>query len=161
MLQITEAFDKYKGSMEKVGRALDRYSSNALLDKTFYFDLALFCFITGNNDMHLKNFSMIESPSGWILSPAYDLLNVAIVLPEDNEELALTLAGKKNKLKQEHFELLGEGMGLTYKQIKGAFNRMIRNKKKALHWIERSFLSDKMKISYRDLLEGRYKQINL
>lgn len=95
MYQITEAFDKYKSSMEKVGQALDTYSSNTLLDKTYFFDLALFSFMTGNNDMHLKNFSMVENPSGWGLAPAYDLLNVAIVFPEDKEEIALTLMGKK------------------------------------------------------------------
>jgi serine/threonine-protein kinase HipA len=161
MFQITEAFDKYKGSMEKVGTALGSYSGNTLLDKTFYFDLVLFSFISGNNDMHLKNFSMIESPSGWVLSPAYDLLNVAIVFPEDSEELALTLVGKKKNLKREHFEQLGEELALTPKQIKGAFNRMIKNKSRAFDWIDRSFLSDKMKTAYKELLEGRYKQLGL
>jgi serine/threonine-protein kinase HipA len=159
MFQITEAFDKYKSSMEKIGKALDSYSSNTLLDKTFFFDLALFSFLTGNNDMHLKNFSMIESPSGWALSPAYDLLNIAIVFPEDTEELALTLVGKKKKLKREHFEQLAEGLGLTSKQIKGAFNRMIKNKSKAFNWIDQSFLSNEMKTAYKELLEGRYKQL--
>ncbi len=161
MFQITEAFDKYKSSMEKVGRALDSYSSNTLLDKSFFFDLSLFSFLTGNNDMHLKNFSMIESPSGWVLSPAYDLLNVAIVLPEDTEELALTLGGKKKKLKLEHFEKLGEGLGLTTKQIKGAFNRMVNNKSKAIKWIDRSFLSNSMKVAYHEVIEQRYEQLGL
>jgi len=161
MFQITEAFDKYKSSMEKVGKALGKYASNTLLDKIFYFDLAVFSFLTGNNDMHLKNFSMIEIASGWALSPAYDLLNVAIVLPEDSEELALTLAGKKKKLKKEHFEQLGEGLGLTSKQIKGSFNRMIRNKSKAFDWIDRSFLSKEMKIAYKEVLEERYTQLGL
>lgn len=161
MFQITEAFDKYKGSMEKVGSALDSYSSNTLLDKTFYLDLALFSFLTGNNDMHLKNFSMIESLSGWGLSPAYDLLNVAIVLPENTEELALTLAGKKKKLKRAHFEQLGEGLGLTPKQIKGTFNRMIKNRSSASDWIDRSFLSDEMKNAYKKVLEARYQQLGL
>jgi len=161
MFQITEAFDKYKGSMEKVGKALDSYSNNTLLDKTFYFDLALFSFLTGNNDMHLKNFSMIESPSGWVFSPAYDLLNVAIVFPDDTEEFALTLAGNKKKLKREHFEQLGEGLGLTPKQIKVAFNRIIKNKSHASDWIERSFLSDDMKSAYNDVFEERYRQLGL
>lgn len=156
MFQITEAFDKYKSSMEKVGKALDSYSSNTLLDKTYFFDLALFSFITGNNDMHLKNFSMIETPSGWGLSPAYDLLNVTILFPEDSEELALTLAGKKKKLKREHFEQLALGLGLTPKQIKATFNRLIKNKSKAYDWIDRSFLSNNMKSAYKQILEERY-----
>lgn len=161
MFQITEAFDKYKGSMEKIGKALDSYSANTLLDKIFYFELAVFCFLSGNNDMHLKNFSMIENPFGWALAPAYDLLNVAILLPEDTEELALTLAGKKKKLKRQHFEQLGVGLGLTPKQIKGTFNRMIKNKLKAFDWIDRSFMSSEMKYAYKEVLEGRYRQLGL
>ena len=161
MFQATEAFDKYKGSMEKVGNALESYSSNTLLDKTFFFDLTLFSFLTGNNDMHLKNFSMIESPHGWVLAPAYDLLNVAIVFPEDSEELALTLVGKKKKLKREHFEQFGEGLGLTPKQIKGSFNRIAKNKSLAFDWINQSFLSDDMKTSYNNLLTERYKQLKI
>lgn len=159
MFQVTEAFDKYKSSMEKVGKALNSYSENTLLDQVFYFELALFSFLTGNNDMHLKNFSMIESVSGWVLSPAYDLLNVVILFPEDAEELALTLVGKKNKLKKEHFVQLGEGLGLTPKQIAGAFNRVLKNKHKAISWVENSFLSNEMKELYIGVLEDRYNRL--
>lgn len=161
MFQITEAFDKYKGSMEKIGKALDAYSSNTLLDKTYFFDLALFSFLTGNNDMHLKIFSMIETPSGWGLAPAYDLLSVALVFPEDEEELALTLAGKKKKLNRGHFEQLALGMGLTLKQIKGAFHRMQKNKSKAWKLIDRSFLSEEMKSAYRNIISERYLRLEL
>ncbi|EID75296.1 HipA domain-containing protein [Imtechella halotolerans] len=159
MFQITEAYDKYKSSMEKVGKALDSYSNNTLLDKIFYFELAIFSFLTGNNDMHLKNFSMIESPSGWILAPAYDLLNVSIVLPEDIEELALTIEGKKRKLRKTHFEHLGQGLGLTDRQIQGVFKRMLKNKSKAITWIDNSFLSDDMKTAYKGILETRYERL--
>jgi serine/threonine-protein kinase HipA len=159
LFQVTEAYDKYKGSMEKVGKAIGQYSSNTLLDKIFFFELTLFSFLTGNNDMHLKNFSMIESLSGWILAPAYDLLNVCIVLPEDTEELALTLGGKRRKLKKEHFERLGDLLALTDKQIKGVFRRMLKNKPKAMQLINVSFLSDEMKASYITVLENRYQRI--
>lgn len=159
MFQITEAYEKYKSSMEKVGKALDSYSNNTLLDKIFYFELAIFSFLTGNNDMHLKNFSMIESPSGWVLAPAYDLLNVAILLPEDTEELALTLEGKKQKLKKVHFEHLGQGLGLTDRQIQGVFNRMFKNKPKAIKWIDHSFLSNDMKAAYKEVLGTRYERL--
>ncbi len=147
--------------MEKVGKAIGHYSTNPLLDKVNYLDLAIFSFLTGNNDMHLKNFSMIEGPSGWVLAPAYDLLNVAIINPEDTEELALTLDGKKRKLKREHFAQLGIGLGLTLKQIKGSFDRMIKNKSKAIGWIDQSFLSDDMKKAYKELLDLKYNQLGL
>lgn len=161
MYQITEAFDKYRSSMEKVGKALHAYSANTLLDKVYFFELALFSFLTGNNDMHLKNFSMIENPLGWVLAPAYDLLNVAIIFPEDTEELALTLQGKKKKLKREHFEQLGKGMGLTEKQIRGVFKRMEKHRTEAEGWIDKSFLSDKMKEDYLEVLEKRYRRLGI
>lgn len=161
MFQITEAFDKYKSSMEKVGKALNSYSTNTLLDKIFFFELTLFCFLTGNNDMHLKNFSMIESPSGWILSPAYDLLNASILNPDDDEELALTLGGKKKKLKREHFVQFGLALGLTEKQIEGAFKRLERFTPKIEEWIDRSFLSDSMINAYKGVLEKGYKQLKM
>ena len=159
MFQITEAFDKYKSSMEKVGKALDSYSDNTLLDKVFFFELTLFSFLTGNNDMHLKNFSMIQSASGWLLAPAYDLLNVTIANPNDKEELALTLEGKKSNLKYVHFESLGKGLGLTKKQLKGVFDRFHKKKENAIHWIDNSFLSNEMKTEYITVLKERYARI--
>jgi len=144
MFQILDAFDKYKSSMEKVGKALDAFSNNTLLDKLYFFELSVFSFLTGNNDMHLKNFSMIYNGNEWSLAPAYDLLNVAIVNPNDTEELALTLEGKKKKLKREHFERFGKGLDLNDKQIESVFNRMIKNKPVAMQWIDNSFLEKKL-----------------
>jgi serine/threonine-protein kinase HipA len=160
MFQITEAFDKYKSSMEKLGKALKEYSDRTMLDVISLFELTLFCFLTGNNDMHLKNFSMIKSPSGWIFAPAYDLLNVAIANPDDKEELALTLAGKKKKITRHHFECFGSELGLTNKQIQGTFHRFEKNSAKAIELIHQSFLSDSMKQSYMELLEERYRRIS-
>ncbi|WP_420385752.1 HipA domain-containing protein [Roseivirga sp.] len=159
MFQITEAFDKYRGSMEKIGKALNEYSENTLLDKVFLFELTLFCFLTGNNDMHLKNFSMINSPAGWILAPAYDMLNVSILLPEDTEELALTVDGRKKNISRANFENFAKGMGLTAKQIDGVFQRMKSNKHQAIQWIENSFLSSDMTNRYISTLESRYQRL--
>ena len=156
MFQITEAVDKYKSSMEKVGKALEENSSNTLLDTLYFLELGVFSFLTGNNDMHLKNFSMINSGDIWSLAPAYDLLNVAIVNPDDTEELALTLEGKKKKLKWEHFERLGKKLGLNDKQLKSMATRFIKNKPIALKWINNSFLSAEYKEKYKILLEDRY-----
>lgn len=156
MFQITEAFDKYKSSMEKIGKALNEYSENTLLDKLYFLEVTIFSFLTGNNDMHLKNFSMINTGEHWTLAPAYDLLNVAIVNPEDTEELALTLEGKKKKLKWEHFQRLGLQLNLNEKQIKGIAKRFKKNKPIAIDWINNSFLSDEFKNKYKVLLEERY-----
>lgn len=159
MFQITEAYDKYKSSMEKVGKALKFHSANTMLDMVFLFEISLFCFLTGNNDMHLKNFSLINSPTGWILAPAYDLLNVSIVNPEDKEELALTLEGKKSNLKRIHFENLAKKLGLNEKQTQGVFKRFFGKKNEALNWIDNSLLSNTMKVNYIQLLEERYNRI--
>ncbi len=159
MFQITEATDKYKSSMEKVGKALEEHSSNTLLDSLYFLELTIFCFLTGNNDMHLKNFSMINSGTNWSLAPAYDLLNVAILNPDDTEELALTLEGKKKKLKWEHFERLGKKLGLNDKQLKSMAKRIHKNKTVALEWINNSFLSTEYKEKYVMLLNEKYTSL--
>ena len=159
MFQITEAFDKYKSSMEKVGKAIGEYSINPRLDKLNLFELTVFCFLTGNNDMHLKNFSMIQSASGWKLAPYYDLLNVAIANPSDREELALTMVGKKSNFNPDHFYQFGTDLGLNLKQIAGVFRRIRKNKDQTISWINRSFLSLEMKSAYLELLENRYERI--
>ena len=161
MFQITEAYDKYKSSVEKIGKAIESYSDQALLDKIFFFELIVFSFLTGNNDMHLKNFSMIKSNIGWTLAPAYDLLNVTIINPEDSEEMALTLCGKKRKLKRAHFDTLANNLRLIQNQINGVYKRMQKNKSKAIELINESFLSNEMKTAYCDLLESRYSQMEL
>lgn len=102
---------------------------------------------------------MITTTSGWILAPAYDLLNVAIVNPADKEELALTVESKKSKIKLEDFIKFGNRLDLNDKQIKGVFKRFLKNRPKAIALINKSFLSEKMKTKYLELLENRYKII--
>ena len=157
MFQITEAFDKYKSSMEKVGKAVNEYSSNTLLDVVRLFEVVVFSFITANNDMHLKNFSMILQGENWIFSPAYDLLNVQLHLPEDKEETALTIGGKKNRLTKADFINLGFKFGLSARQIENIFKRFIKEEEKMLRLIEISFLDKQNKNIYKDLLDCRLK----
>src|ERR1700679_1644951 len=91
--------------------------------------LSVFSFMTGNNDMHLKNFPMLLQPGGtWDMAPAYDLLNVSIVNPDEDEELALPIDGKKKKLNRTHFQTFGKGLRLNDRQINAVFNRMAKNK---------------------------------
>jgi len=160
MFQIVEAFDKYRSSMERVGKAIAAYTANTFLDLANYFELTVFCFLTGNNDMHLKNFSLINTDNAsWGLSPAYDLLNVAIANPADKEELALTVDARKSKLNRAGFVRFGEGLGLSSRQINNTFDRLKRNKEKALDLISISFLSESNKQAYMRLLEERYARI--
>jgi serine/threonine-protein kinase HipA len=156
MFQITEAYDKYRSSMERIAKALDNYSHKKQMDKILLLEMIVFCYLIGNNDMHLKNFSMIEDAYGWCLAPAYDLLNIKILIPEDEEELALTLSGKKRKFKREHFFEFAQGTGLSEKQIQNVFKRFTKRKSAAKDLINQSFLSEKMKIRYSELMEERY-----
>jgi serine/threonine-protein kinase HipA len=156
MFQILEAFDKYKSSMERIGKAIAAYSSSTLLDQSYYFELALFSYLTGNNDMHLKNFSMLNSKGGWNLSPAYDLLNVTIANPKDEDELALTIEGKKSSFRPEHFQRFGAGLGLTEKQIQNTYTNFLKNKEKAFSLLDSSFLSQEMIDGYKALMNKRY-----
>lgn len=111
--------------------------------------------------MHLKNFSLIIEDETWNLSPAYDLLNVHIVLPEDPEELALTIDGKKRKFTRQHFIEFGLKVDLTEKQILGVFNRFRKKKENAMKLINISFLSPEMRSKYTDLLESRYERLEI
>ena len=150
---------KYKGSHEQIAKTILQYSSTPKLDLTNYMQLLLFCFVTGNNDMHLKNFSLYRPSKGYQLTPAYDLLNIAIANPKDKEELALTLAGKKAKLRLEDFLNAAKTMGLEEKVVL----RLITSLQKALpQWqtlIHNSFLSEDMKQAYEDLIISRLSRL--
>jgi len=159
MFQITEAVDKYKSTMERVGKAIGQYSSDTLLDKLKLFELTIFCFLTGNNDMHLKNFSMILSNGKWNMAPAYDLLNVNLANPKDKEELALSLEGKKRKFSIVHFEKFGANLGLNNKQIRGVFKRFETSKSSIKNHINLSFLSKESKDKYWNIVEKKFKAI--
>lgn len=155
MFQILEAFDKYRSSVEKVGKAVAEHSANTLLDLLRLFEVVLFSYITGNNDMHLKNFSLILKSEEWVLSPAYDLLNVDLHIPEDTEEMALTIGGKKRRLTKSDFINLGLSFQLTEKQIMNTFKRLIKAERKMKQEIKSSFLSLENQTKYIELLEAR------
>ena len=150
---------KYKGSYEQIAKTIVQYSSIPKLDLTNYMQLLLFCFVTGNNDMHLKNFSLYRPSKDYQLTPAYDLLNVGIANPEDKEELALSLCGRKTKLRLEDFLKAAKTMGLEESVVL----RLIASLHKALpQWrmlIRHSFLNDEMKNKYEEFITSRLSRI--
>ena len=145
--------------MERIGKAISQYSADMLLDQLRFFELTIFCYLTGNNDMHLKNFSMILSNGNWVLAQAYDLLNVHLANPKDKEELALSMEEKKIKFIRYHFERFGANLGLNTKQIQGVFNRLEQNKPTAKRLIDASFLSGEMQESYWNIMFRSYQNL--
>jgi serine/threonine-protein kinase HipA len=150
--------DKYRSSMERVGKVIRQYSTYPILDLINVFELTLFCFVTGNNDMHLKNFSLIDR--GVIsLAPVYDLLNIRIPLPSDSEESALPVNGRKNKLKRSDFVLLSRNYGLDETQFEGALKNLFAKTDELLSWIGNSFLSEENKTLYCDIVNERMERL--
>ncbi len=163
MCQLTERLteEKYNGSYEQIGKVILKNSSNPGLDIVNFCELVLFSFLTGNSDMHLKNFSLIQQPEiGIILAPAYDLLSTALVNPADDEDMALTLNGKKKKLKIGDFKAAFSTLQLEEKQQENIFRKMEKHKSGWLELIDNSFLSDKFKHSYKALIDERFRRIS-
>lgn len=159
-MQILELEDKYKGNTETLGKTIGDLSVNTLYDKLRFFEVNAFNFVIGNNDMHLKNFSMFLSPMGWVLSPFYDLLNVKLVLPKDKDDLALILGGKKRNFNKGYFDRLGKLLKLNDKQMNGVYKRLANWLPKAQELIDISFLSHDRKEAYKKLITERIKTIN-
>ena len=150
---------KYKSSYEQIARTITKYSSTPKLDLTNYMQLLLYCFVTGNNDMHLKNFSLYRPEKDYLLAPAYDLLNTTIVNPKDKEELALPLSGRKTKLRVADFLNTARTIGLEESVVL----RLIKGLQKALpKWqvlIQSSFLDENMKKAYQELIMSRLSRL--
>jgi serine/threonine-protein kinase HipA len=163
MCQITERMTehKYKGSYEQIAKALKKHTANPGLNITDFFELVLFSFLTGNNDMHLKNFSLLKRNSEYDLCPAYDLVASELVVEGDDEDLALSLNGKKKKIKKRDFEIAMKGAGLEPKVIDNIFNKYKKLIPKWNIFIERSFLSDALKQEYKSLIDKKAEQIEL
>jgi len=125
-----------------------------------FFEVNLFSFLTGNSDMHLKNFSLIRSQDGEIrFSPAYDLLPTVLLLPEDTEESALTIQGRKKRLTLRDFFALGNALGLTDRQISNALRRFEKGLSAAIPLIRAGFCSEEMKARYQELVERRWERL--
>ena len=130
------------------------------MDVTNFFELLLFSWLTGNNDMHLKNFSLYEVADKIRLTPAYDLLNAAIINPKDDEELALTLNGRKKKLQREDFIKSAATFGIDNVVVERLINKYIRLLSKFETVIQSSFLSDELKEKYGELLRDRIGRLS-
>lgn len=155
MCQLTERLTehKYKGSYEQIAKAIQRFSSVPKLDMVNYWEQVVFSWITGNADMHLKNFSLYSKEQGkYVLTPAYDMLSTTLVMPEDTEELALTLCGKKRKIKKGDFVTSMQAYGLEDKVIINIFAKFTKIKDRWFEFIDHSFLPDDMKEAFKTII---------
>jgi len=162
MCQLTERLteDKYHGSYEQIAKAILKYSVNPVLDAINFFEQVLFSFLTGNADMHLKNFSLINLPGiGYQLTPAYDMVATALVNPADDEDLALTLNGKKKKIRQTDFTAAFTMLKLDARQQENIFRKMDKAIPKWIAFIDNSFLNDEMKAAYKELILKRQQRL--
>ncbi|MBC6490394.1 HipA domain-containing protein [Flavihumibacter stibioxidans] len=162
MCQLTERLteDKYQGSYEQIGKAIQKYSATPGLDVVNFFEMVLFSFLTGNADMHLKNFSLLEQPTlGMTLSPAYDLVNTALVNPADEEELALNLNGRKRKIKKLDFIAALNTLKVEEKQQQNIFKKMANAMPKWIEQIDLSFMTEDFKEKYKAIIHERMNRI--
>ncbi len=154
--------DKYRGSYEQCAKLISRYSINTGLDLSELFIRIVFSFVIGNSDMHLKNLSLIATvpdSQRYILSPAYDMLPVNLVLPEDKDQFALTLNGKKRNICRKDFLIFAESAGIIYKSAEKMINKIISLKETYLSMCRDSYLPDDMKSEFEKLIIYRISVI--
>ena len=150
--------DKYKGSYEQCGRLIKKYSTTPGLDMSELFLRVAGSFVMGNSDMHLKNFSLKETEPGnrkFQLSKAYDMLPVNIIMPEDKEQLALTINGKKRNIHKKEFRLLAEACGIPSNAAEHMLKKICSKKDKFLKQIEEAYLSEEQKENVKELISER------
>lgn len=159
-LRLTQ--DKYRGSYERCAKVIQRYSARPGLDLSELFFRLVFCFLIGNSDMHLKNFSLIETGEGrgeYILSPAYDLLPVNVIMPEDAEEFALTMNGKKTNLRRKDFLVFAENCALGRKPAERMLEKLLSMQPRFAKMIDLSLMPEPLKADFTALLALRAEAI--
>ncbi len=162
MCQLTQRLTehKYKGSHEQISKIIRSFSDNPGLDVVNFYELTLFCFLCGNNDMHLKNFSLIKSiDQTYELSLAYDLVAAELVVEGDDEELALTLNGKKKNIRKKDLITAMKTSGMNERSIENIFNKFIKLLPIWHTFIDESFLDNDLKQKYHSMINVKFKQI--
>ena len=156
--RLTE--DKYKGSYEQCGKLINTFSSQNMLDITNFWYLLVFCFIIGNSDMHLKNFSLY-APDGrrYQLTPAYDLLPATLVLPEDKEETALSLGGKHSRLNRLDFLQLAQHLNISPKVGERLIHRLLTLEDVFIEIVGASHLTEEEKQTFEALIRSRMRRL--
>lgn len=155
-LRLTE--DKYRGSYERCAKIIKQYSSRVGIDMAEFYIRLVFCFIVGNSDMHLKNFSLIETAEGsgeYVLSPAYDLLPVNANMPADKEQFALAMNGKKMNIRKGDFLKFADTCGIARQTAEKLIENLVKLTPKWLAMCENSLLPDELKDRLKKIIIKR------
>lgn len=155
-LRLTE--DKYRGSYERCAKIIQRYSSRVGIDMAEFYIRLVFCFIVGNSDMHLKNFSLIETAEGsgkYVLSPAYDLLPVNANMPADKEQFALAMNGKKTNIRKGDFLKFADTCGISRQTAEKLIENLVKLTSKWIAMCDKSLLPDDLKDRLRKIIAER------
>lgn len=163
MCQLSERLteDKYKGSYERIAKLIRQHSAAPLLDVVNFWEVVVFSWLTGNADMHLKNFSLYRPADNYMLAPAYDLLSTALAMPEDDEELALTLNGKKKRIRRNDFEKAMLENGMKDNTIAKLFDRFSKSVPKWHGLINESFLPKALQKAYHDKIDIMARRLSI
>ena len=154
--RLTE--DKYRGSYERCGKIIKTHSMNDGLDLAQLFFRVVFSFAVGNSDMHLKNFSLIETEEGsgvYVLSAAYDMLSTNVVIPSDKEELALTINGKKQNIRRKDFLVFADTIGIPERSAEKMIEKIVKLKDKYISMCRDSYMPEQMRANLENLIEQR------
>lgn len=154
--RLTE--DKYRGSYERCGKIISAHSSAKGFDITELYLRVIFSFAVGNSDMHLKNFSLIETAersNKYVLSAAYDMLSTNVVIPADKEQLALTTNGKKQNIRKKDFFIFAKTIGITEKSAEKMIAKIVKLKDKYIAMCRDSYMPQDMKESIENLIVER------
>lgn len=155
-LRLTE--DKYRGSYERCAKIIKQYSSRVGIDMAEFYIRLVFCFIVGNSDMHLKNFSLIETAEGsgeYVLSPAYGLLPVNANMPADKEQFALAMNGKKMNIRKGDFLKFADTCGITRQTAEKLIENLVKLTPKWIVMCENSLLPDELKDRLKKIITER------
>ncbi len=160
-LRLTE--DKYRGSYERCAKIIKQYSSRVGVDIAEFYVRLVFCFIVGNSDMHLKNFSLIETAecSGeYVLSPAYDLLPVNANMPADKEQLALAMNGKKMNIRKGDFLKFADTCGIARSIAEKLIEELVGLTPKWIEMCDASSLPGELKDRIKKIITERAAVLN-
>jgi serine/threonine-protein kinase HipA len=152
--------EKYNGSLEKVGKVIRTHTTNVFLELINFYERVIFNFLIGNGDMHLKNWALVEKVGEIKLAPCYDFVSSRLFIPREDES-ALTITGKKNKLTRLDFDKLAQNLELEEKGVENVFEKFKEIRPTIISMIQNSTIGAHRKNDWTKLVKARYDRLKI